>query len=135
MKVAYHADSGLYWLLDPDHHYTDPEITPSFLVEACGLIPSFIQYDDDRPLLKQLEERYGFGSLIQMKGGSMKDLTIYQYPEDPDLYPYMAAGRAISGDSGELIAIYPYGIVAVTPVVWDEERVIPTGKPFVTRMD
>lgn len=89
--------------------------------ETLGLIPMFVRGRAiDETLLEALANGYGFGELVELKGGSIID-NVFKYPKDSDLYPL---AEMVSGDS--VLLQYPYGIVAVKE---------PGKEFFVTRMD
>ena len=73
------------------------------------------------PLKEALEIQYGFGSLIEMNGGTVTDEGTYLYPDDPPLEPLIKIER---GD--ETYYQYDYAIIAI---------VQKSGETFVTRMD
>lgn len=73
------------------------------------------------PLKEALEIQYGFGSLIEIEGGSVTADGTYLYPGDPPLKPLIEIGR---GD--ETYYQYDYAIIAI---------VQKSGETFVTRMD
>jgi hypothetical protein len=94
------------------------------LQEACGLLPIFAMDPEyiHLPLREAMEIQYGFGPLMEMKGGTVTGTYAYLSPGDPPLYPYVIITRG-----NEVFVEYPYGIVALI----DQQ----TGDTFVTRMD
>jgi len=108
--------------LDPCSYYGDVNVRE--LVALCGLLPAFIATvakSGEEDLIKGMSDQYGFGVLHEMKGGEVTEAGVYQYPDDPDLYPILAAEI-----EGKKIYQYHYGIVAIEQ---DD------GAFFVTRMD
>lgn len=104
---------------------------PSDLIEAMGLIPYFVvEAATEGPegaagVLEAMNNAYGFAIGGNMTGGTVSEEGVYQYPEDPDLYPY--ARFTLSGPDGDIadVFVYPYAIVAVR----DNKETL------VTRMD
>ena len=91
------------YAIDPLNKFT--AIDPKQLVEACGLIPSFISPEAD-DVMEEALLQYGM-SLGEMVGGEIDKEGVYSYPGDPDLYPIT---RCEVG--GKTIYIYEYGITA-----------------------
>ena len=94
------------------------------IVPELGLIPSFIKDGDPikNGFRDALETQYGFGTLYEMKGGSVSDTGIYSYPQDSDLEPL-----AKYETEKEICYQYHYGIISIV------ERATKT--VFTTRMD
>jgi len=100
-----------------------PRFTERALVEACGLIPSFVMnIGQDQDIVEGLTEQYGFGTLIPMVGKIEGSICKSPYEEGSDLYPYML----LTTETADLY-IYPYGIVSI---VYKDSR-----DTFITRMD
>lgn len=109
--------------LDPTGHYTDGladskrEAMERRLVMALGIVPQFVLEAVEKleaPLTvesfyKALCSEYQY-YLGPMEGGTVDASGVYQYPEDPDLYPL------VSWEVGEGVTtyMYQYAIVAVT---------------------
>ena len=93
----------IQYIIDPLNKF--PFTEPEVLMEAVGLIPTFIN-----PLAEDVMEEalinYGM-SICPMTGGVVNKEGVYQYPGDPDLYPIT---RCKVG--GKTIYIYSYGIIA-----------------------
>jgi len=111
--------NGVLWLLDPHEKFGDA--TNQEIAEACGLLPHFLDRKDGRTPREQFEANYQFG-VHEMRGGTITDDGTYQYPQDPDLVPYMYAEFG-----NERVYIYRSGIVGIV----NRE----TGDQFLTRMD
>lgn len=82
-----------------------------YLREACGLLLPWMTAP--RPVDETMRESvlrlYQF-PVPPMTGGKLITPTgVYQYPEDPDLHPFV---RVYDGLSGDLGFIYPYGMVS-----------------------
>lgn len=76
------------------------------LREACGLIPHFLQ-DDDDSIRANLETNYPFG-VNGNPGAQVDEHGVHRYPGDPELYPYMRI------DKGQEVAyIYPSALVSI----------------------
>jgi hypothetical protein len=103
--------------VDPTDHFSDVE--PEYLVDACGLIPYWIDVTTEDSFQKQVDDNYGFG-LFEMKGGEVDANGVYRYPEDPDLFPLVKWER-----DGEVAYMYQYAIMSF----------IKDGEVFVTRVD
>lgn len=109
MNVIIHTDT---------HNTTERE-----LMDLCGfLLPWAVEVQEEEDLVKGLANSYGFGDLMPMTGGVVKEDGVYSFPQDPDLMPIATIER-----EQETMYIYFYGIVSI---VYKDER--PT---FVTRMD
>lgn len=131
MRVAI---KGIVWEVDPTGHFEAqrPETISARelsgrLIEACGLIPFFLDAADERDARTQIDERYGFG-LIGLEKARISPNGTYFYPEDPPERPYMMA------DVGqERVYIYPHAITAIVDrsVLTDHKF----QKAFVTRVD
>ena len=77
--------------------------------DHVGLIPSFLDEDDDRPAAAQFNERYAFGGGWHPQDGFKlhKDASL-KYPGDPPMKPL-----AMMKLRNEIIMIYPYGYVMI----------------------
>lgn len=118
--------NGLLWVIDPTGHYTKLNVPPQNLVEAIGIIPSFIQEEECVDTHAMALEAYGMGNAV-IDGGIIKENGIYVYPGDPELIPftYVKAG-------GYDIYTYEYGIISF--VMEDEEE--PDGyQTYIHRFD
>lgn len=109
--------SSLIIEVDPLNHYTS--VPDRALLEACGMILYWIVEDDSDTLQEQVNKNYQFG-MYEMKGGTVTPEGIYEYPEDPPLYPLVKWER---GD--EVAYMYPHAIMSF----------IHKGVTFVTRVD
>jgi hypothetical protein len=110
--------------VDPTSHFKG--VPQSRLVEALGIVPSFVAYAaveapevTARAVLDAMAEAYGF-YMGDMEGGTVDAEGVYQYPDDPPLYPLV---RWKLDDV--TVYMYQYAIVAVQ----DKDTTI------VTRMD
>ncbi len=103
--------------IDPTNSFTD--VDPQRLIEACGLIPYWVDVTDERSFRQQVDDNYGFG-LYEMSGGTVDGEGVYRYPEDPDLLPYLKWER-----DGEVAYMYSHAIMAF----------VKDGVTFVTRVD
>jgi hypothetical protein len=83
--------------------YVDPEEALS----ALGIIPSFLDEDDQRLSAEQINDRY-VGGWSPVSGFTIDKEFRLCYPGDPPLNP-VATTRLRS----ELITIYPYGWVVI----------------------
>lgn len=106
--------------IDPTGHY--PDINPSRLLGACGVIPMWVAADrsPDNTIFDILEREYQF-PLFEMHGSTITNEGVHQYPEDPDLYPLIQLTRG-----EEVMYVYQYAITAI---------VSPDGSTFVVRID
>jgi len=97
--------------------YNDEQI-----YNLLGTLPYWTINPDylDKPLKEALDSQYGFG-LFEATGQTITKDGIYQYPEDPDLYPLIKIVR-----HDETFYQYQYAMVAI---------VQKDGNTFVTRMD
>lgn len=85
-----------------DMRYADPNFV--------GLIPTFLDMDDDRPAAEQFAERYLYGGWRPQEG-FVKDpngLPILHYPGDPPLKPI-----AVMQLREETIFVYLHGYVSI----------------------
>jgi hypothetical protein len=110
--------NGVAWKLDPLNHYERQ--SPVDIAMSMGLIPEFLHAHDERAVLAQLEQNYGFGPLHAITGGTVDETGVYRYPEDPPLYPI-----AETQLKGTKVRMYPYAIMHISSA--DTE--------IVTRMD
>ena len=100
--------------LDPHDQYLK-NVTPDQLVEALGLIPSFIEEisrntQPDANLDLDLAQAYGF-PMPPMEGGAVRLDGVYTYPDDPPLVPMCC--YLLSEYGNLLVYQYQYGITAV----------------------
>lgn len=105
------------FVIDPLNRFMD--VDPQRLIEACGLIPHWIDVTNEDSFQKQIDDNYGFG-LYEMNGGEVGEDGVYRYPEDPDLYPYLKWER-----DGEVAYMYSHAIMSF----------VKDGRVFVTRVD
>lgn len=106
-------------ILDPLNKF--PDILPTRLVESLGILPMWIDSDDERTARQQFEAKYEFG-VHEMRGGTIDENGVYQYPEDPPLYPL-----ATMQHLDDIIHFYQYAIVGIVNQT--------TGETFMTRLD
>lgn len=101
--------------VDPLKDYT--KVNPLRLIEACGIIPQFVNYaadtgaEDAQAFMDLMSEAYGFGLSGNMldHGGAVSPEGKYTYPEDAPLYP-LVEWRTPEGIT---VWVYEYAIVAV----------------------
>ena len=82
----------------------------NWYAEQIGYIPAFLQVaiaDTTQPLGPALNEAYQHGG-GPMTGGTYEEGGVYNYPEDPPLYP-LAAIECARGT----VYVYLYGIVSI----------------------
>lgn len=92
-------------------------------LDHLGLIPSFLDEEDERPASEQFDERYSHGGGWRpMKGWEMGPTSEIRYKGDRDAMRPIA----VIAFREELIYIYPYAWVAI---------VQPDGSFEVSRMD
>ena len=111
--------------LDPMGKYSSK---PNYeIMGECGLLPLFFTRAvmiQEEPTLDRVwelvDDQYGFG-LDRMTGSTVTEDGVWQYPEDPDLYPLM---KLQEGDVEMLV--YPYALVAMRDT---------SGRTLCTRMD
>lgn len=109
----------LRFVVDPTDSYTD--VDPIRLVEACGLIPYWIDVTDDRSFQQQVDDSYGFGLYPwNLSKTTIDEDGTYHYEGDPDMKPYMKWER-----DGEVAFMYQSAIMSF----------IKDGEVFVTRVD
>ena len=111
--------------LDPTNHHEG--VPDSRLIEALGIVPSFVAYAavehteaTARAILDAMAEAYGF-YMGDMEGGTVDAEGVYQYPDDPPLYPLVRWKL----DDDVTVYMYQFAIVAVQ----DKDNTI------ITRMD
>jgi hypothetical protein len=88
------------------------------LIEACGLIPMFVEFADEEgassaeAFMDAMDRAYGFGFGGNMldHGGTVDEKGAYNCPEDPTLSPYVSL---FCVETAVRVFIYPYGLVAV----------------------
>ena len=101
------------------------------IIESCGLLPEFFFSVANRATLDHkdltldaawegLDDEYGFG-LYRMTGSTVTPQGVWQYPEDPDLYPLVSMKH-----QGVEMLVYDYGLVALRDK---------SGETRCTRMD
>ena len=93
-------------LARPEFEHYDDE----WFMEQVGYIPAFLQAalsDTTQPLGPALNEAYQHGG-GPMTGGTYEEGGVYNYPEDPPLYP-LAAIECARGT----VYVYLYGIVSI----------------------
>ena len=128
--------NGMSSIIDPKHHYIskhNPSIDFSKIVDACGLIPSFLSNNSILPAKEQLELNYGCGRLYEFKKDQMWVdeagwlHSAYEEPsEDGPGEPPLAPLMKIELPT-ESVSIYPNAFVVVTN---DDDNT-----HFITRMD
>ncbi|CAL9961164.1 hypothetical protein VPHD292_0064 [Vibrio phage D292] len=109
--------------VDPTQYYLKEGVDYNACLQACGLLPSFIDPESDELLIDQLRDNYGFPT-ADMTGLVVEKVYTNQHARDEDLYPYV---EITSGS--ESVFIYPYAIVAS---VLDQEG---ENTQVITRMD
>jgi len=103
--------NDVQWVLDPNKkfgHMTDQE-----LADSLGLIPTFIELEDEDVITAALN-RYQFGG-PSMKGGTVDSNGVYLFPEDPPLEPY---ATCMAG--GKTIYVYAYGMISFVDIITKE---------------
>ena len=114
--------------MDPTGHFRNRDVSKDKLLEAMGLIPYFaVAAAAQLPktaekALELMDLEYGFGMGAMTGAGTVDEDGVYEYPEDPPLYP-MAAFRFPESDV--TVYVYQYAMVAVV----DPETTL------ITRMD
>lgn len=98
--------NGIRWMLDPLKQYDGA--APQAIVEACGLLPHFLQATDDARAVPQFKARYQFGANWNDGPGKVQPDGTFTYPEDDDMAPYLVAEL-----HGDRIYIYPHALVSV----------------------
>ena len=77
--------------------------------DALGLIPSFLDERDKRPMREQFDENYRHGGGWKpIKGFSHVGKYVIQYPDDPPLEPIGAIKLR-----DEIALLYPHAFVAI----------------------
>jgi len=111
--------------VDPTGQYKN--VARHRLVDALGIVPSFVSYaaveatePTARAVLDAMAEAYGF-YMGDMEGGTVDAEGVYQYPDDPPLYPLVRWKL----DDDVTVYMYQFAIVAVQ----DKDTTI------ITRMD
>lgn len=92
--------------IDPTNYWLNQGAPISWCVEACGLIPYFIDTETDELLIDDAINNYGFPT-SDLTGLVIEGVYHSPHKRDEPLHPYMSIQ---SGD--ETLYIYPYGIVA-----------------------
>jgi len=97
-------------------------IHPQATLDHFGLLPEFVNIEDERKAVEQLDANYQHGGgWMPMKNFKMLEGNILQYPGDPPLQPL-----GVMELRDERIYVYQHGIVAV---------VQPDGSFEAARMD
>lgn len=109
--------------VDPTQHYLKEGVDYNACLQACGLLPSFIDPECNHLLIDQLIEGYGFPT-GDLAGLVVNKVYTNSHARDEDLYPYV---EIVSGS--ESVFIYPYAIVAS---VLDQDG---ENTQVITRMD
>lgn len=109
------------FFIDPLGHFKG--VDPQRLVEALGLLPGFIAGSDPEDDAKTAFDKAYCCGLFEMSGGTVTGKGIYQFPEDPDMYPI---AQLLRGD--ETVYFYQSAIVAIC----DNNN---PDNVFVTRID
>ena len=113
-------------IIDPTGHFVGKGVEKERLVEACGLIPIFIDYAEHREaetareVFEYMVEEYGFGGheWPADKHSVDPETGVYSYPEDPDLYPLVLF--EVDGCDVD-VYIYQHAIVSI---VGDDETIV-----------
>jgi len=102
--------------LDPMGKY--PDAQEFELLEACGLLPCFIQSGDTSPMKEQLQNNYGFPihwedcrldkNFLQHDPVQFVADPQFAYTDDPNLAPY-----AVIQHGSSSLYIYRYGLVVL----------------------
>jgi hypothetical protein len=116
-------------VIDPTDHW--PKLKPADMFDTLGpyIKEWLIMYtqpheaDDHTTLQEHMAECYRFG-LHPMTGGTVGEDLIYQYPEDPPLYPIL---QWVDTRTGAEFVFYQHAICAM--------RQAPEDEWFITRMD
>lgn len=103
--------------IDPNNKF--PGVSGIALINACGLIPMWVEsVDEDQSIKDSVIAAYQFPT-YKFEGEVLADGT-YRYPGDPDLHPIVSWTR---GD--ETVFMYQHAIIAF--ITGDDV--------FITRMD
>ena len=105
--------------IDPLRRFT--QVSPDRIIESLGILPYWIDPNDERTFKEQLEERYAI-PLMGLKGVTIDSTGVYHYPEDPPSYPV-----AMYAGPKETVYFYRYAFVGIV----NNE----TKTSFLTRMD
>jgi hypothetical protein len=111
--------------------YIDPlgkfqQVPRDDLIMCLGLIPGwfspenleYIGLEHTADIEKIMSHSYGMPT-PEMTGGAVRDDLVYQYPEDPDLYPL----AVIQNDTTKQhVAIYEYAICAISSPTRGEHK-------------
>jgi len=132
MKITAIMDNELECLIDPSNYYVSSlDIPPTRLLEACGLIPSFLDPGSDSSAQEQLERNYGLGKLYEFTKAWLDSNNWYHSefeepsedgPGEEPLAPLIAISLR-----DEQVFVYPNAFVAV--------KNLKTNTTFITRMD
>lgn len=106
-NFVHHSYDGMIpWLIvDPLKKFE--HVSPMRIVDALGILPTWLTLGDERPVLEQFNSNYQFG-LHPISEGELSDDGIFSYPGDPPLYPL---GKQIL--NGEKIYYYQHALVAI----------------------
>jgi hypothetical protein len=129
--------NGLLWKIDPANVFLPRGATKRAVVNACGVLPHWINPADSRLAHEQLQSNYRFfmGWSELGPGSSYENMVwddlapgAFTYPEDPTSFPLMSA-TLTSEELGQTENIYfhQYSFVLVHNTT--------TGERFYTRMD
>jgi hypothetical protein len=110
---------GVVITFDPNKKFQ--QIDPRYFVDCLGILPFWINPNDERPMKEQFDAKYQFG-VFEMKGGKVKDDGSYKYPGDPLLHPVAKASLR-----NETIFFYQHAMVCI--------RNETTKATFMTRLD
>jgi len=102
--------NGTEIIIDPMNiHPTDSG--EAVMTVYGGIIPSFLDFTDERPLYEQATTEYNF-YLGDFEFGKIdRETFIASYPGDPDLLPMVIFKRQIP-NSTDIFVIYKFGFVA-----------------------
>lgn len=126
MSITLYNHDSLTVTVDPKTQFADAPVER--VIAACGYLTYWaLDYFTSKrlgPTLKaHMEECYGFGLLHPVPEAAQIKDSVFTYPNDPDLYPYMLIEKG--GEPPTRCLIYPHAIIAF------EEN----GQTFITRMD
>jgi hypothetical protein len=101
--------------MDPLSQYQKE--TDYHLMAAMGLLPYFVaEVSNGSPsggaeALEAMSGCYGLpvNNMLESGLGSVSEVGVYSYPEDPDMYPYAEFGVGTEIQ----IFVYPYGMVYI----------------------
>ena len=112
------------FVMDPTNTVIcDAGYSAHMIKEECGILMTWAAHrEPDQSIKEGLLSMYQYG-VHEMTGGTIDEEGIYSYPEDPPLAPLLSISEQ---STGEIVYVYPYGIVAFTH---------PDEDTYVTRMD